>query len=361
MIGRWTSTRWRTFGPRSAGTSRSSQRRSTEGTDRHSDAAAVDDTLALIGERLAPAVLPSEVVWFWQTWDPFGFDALPYPGLTDPAFALTSWTGNTSDLGFPSALFPVAYESHGFLFAELGTGAAGPAPIWYFAYADDVVELRHTSLAALFRSCAEAIEATGVIVPAGEGRDEAHLDLLGGPAFDAIRERHLAASVHRDRERRVRPDDVRSWPAGWRRMQGIDDADLVPLGRTHSVAELIAEAASGPVRGRLHGRWHVQAGGGLGGDGAIVAIGTLTDETGTIPLVLPGSVARVGGAVDRVEVDVTTQRPVGTLPEMGTTTITAAALRGELDAAAAEAAHLTRSLEAAVDELPVISRMVPLP
>jgi hypothetical protein len=125
------------------------------------DLVAVDEALATIDVELAPLRLPPEVRWLWRAWDPKGFDVLPYPRLCDPGFALQSWRMDVVEGSFPRALFPIAYESHGFLLLELGGEAGQPAPVWYYAYTDSEFVCAYPSVAALFRSCAEAVEVRG--------------------------------------------------------------------------------------------------------------------------------------------------------------------------------------------------------
>src|SRR6185503_8404014 len=48
------------------------------------------------------------------------------------------------------------------------------------------------------------------------------------------------------------PAELESWPAHWLAASGVDLRDRVPLGATHSVAELVAATEHGVSRGRIH-------------------------------------------------------------------------------------------------------------
>ncbi len=54
-------------------------------------------------------------------------------------------------------------------------------------------------------------------------------------------------------ELRAIPLELESWPAHWLEASGIDLADRIPRGATHTIAELVAAANRGPVTGRIHG------------------------------------------------------------------------------------------------------------
>ena len=321
----------------------------------------VETTLAAIDAAISPLRLPAEVLWFWRHWDPYAFEYVPYPRLCDPTAALESWELNAVQGHDPRILFPVAYESHGFLLVELGDRPGRPAPVWKYSYCDNEFVCAYPSLAALFHSCAATVEALGGSTSGADDGSVSYYDLFHDPAFDAFVDSSFAASAEAER-RRVPYRDARRWPARWRAVQGIDDELLARRGRTHTVAEFEAAAASGPVAGRLWGRFRAAAGGGFGAGGASVAMGPFTDETGALVVLLPDAVVDVGGQDGRVdvEVDVEASGPIGTTPELDGRPASGAALSGDLDAAGAIAEELGRALEEAVPRIPVITRMVPL-
>ncbi len=327
------------------------------------DPSAVETAIAEAEGAIAPLQLPTELVWLWRTWDPTRFDPLPYPRLTDPSFALDCWRSNAMESGEPRILFPVAYESHGFLLVELGGPTEQPAPVWYYAYTDDYYMLTYPSLASLFRSCAEAVEAVGVQPPADD-RYEAYVEILSGPAFDAIVERHLAASRHAGRDRRVPLGDVRRWPEHWQRAQEMDDDAFAPRGATHTVASFTeATSGSGPmVIARMVGRFRPQGGGSLGPRGTMATFGSFSDASGSITVLLPHSVTDVGGRhgeID-VEVEVEATSPVGAPPDLDARDIQDAALAGDVATASTRAGDLGHSMQDAAARMPVVRRMVPL-
>src|SRR3546814_526779 len=164
--------------------------------------AEVEATILETGAAISPFQLPPELVWLWRTWDPTRFTDLPYPRLTSPGFALHCWRQDALESGHPKILFPVAYESHGFLLAELSESYEQPAPIWYYAYAEEALVLTYPSLATLFRACAEAVEIAGARPPSDDNdRYALYAPLFHGPTFDAIVERHFTASAHGAREK----------------------------------------------------------------------------------------------------------------------------------------------------------------
>ena len=303
----------------------------------------VESTIAEIDEAIAPFRLPSEVAWLWRSWQPDRFSPLPYPSLTGADFALDSWRMNTLESGDPQILFPVAYESHGFLLVELGWPPDEPAPIWYYAYADENYVLTYPSLASLFRACAEAARAAGARPPDDDNdRYAAYAPLLSGPGFDVIVERHMAASPHAGRDRHVPVGDVRNWPEQWQRAQGVSDGSLEPMGATHTVREFAGAAAVGPVVGRVVGVFRTQGGGGFGRGGALASFGSFSDETGSIPVLLPHSVTDVGGRAGDVEVEIELEAsgPVGESPVLDSREIQGAALAGDLLTASEKAGEL---------------------
>lgn len=325
--------------------------------------AAAESALAEIEEAIVPLRLPAEVVWMWRTWEANRFSPLPYPSLTDPLFALDSWSMNVLESGDPKILFPIAYQSHGFLLAELGGPPDVAAPIWKYAYTDEHYVLAYPSLASLFRACAETAELSGVQPPADDNdRHETYANLLGGPTFTAIVERQMSMSPHAERDRQVPVGDVRRWPKRWQEAQGVSDESVNPLGATHTIRAFATEASHGPVTGRVVGRFRAQGGGGIGPGGSAASFGLFSDGTDSIQVVLPDSVLDLGGRggdVD-VEVELETGGPVNVQSIPGTRAIQDAALQGDMSAASDAAIEWAHALQDASVRMPVIRRMVPI-
>lgn len=97
----------------------------------------IDRVLADIQREIAPLQIPEEIARFWQLVDPATITVAPYPHPTTADFALDSWKSHRDEFPgiTPRLFFPVAYESHGFLFVELedGRGQAGAVLEWAYA------------------------------------------------------------------------------------------------------------------------------------------------------------------------------------------------------------------------------------
>src|SRR4051812_35150027 len=78
----------------------------------------VDAVLAEISGSIAPVQLPVELERFWRRVDPTLVRVAPYPRPIAPEFALRTWRRHWEESPgmTPRMLFPVAYESHAFLF-----------------------------------------------------------------------------------------------------------------------------------------------------------------------------------------------------------------------------------------------------
>lgn len=324
------------------------------------DSDAIASALADIAAAIVPLQLPAEVVWLWQTWEVGRFSPLPYPSLIDPGFALESWQQNAVEGGDPKTLFPVAYESHGFLLIELGGPTEHPAPVWEYHYGDGEYVLRYPSLASLFRACAEATEASGVRPPPDDNdRWATYVDVLNGSAFTAIVERHFSESSQRGRDRQVPVGDALQWPQRWQVAQGVDDESSTCLGATHTVQSFVADASKTQVVGRIVGRFQVQGGGGFGPDGAAVSFGLFSDDTGSMQVLLPDSVLDVGGRRDLVEVELEASAPITHDPIPDTREMQDAALRGDFASASEAAGDWGNAVFRAASTMPIIRRIVP--
>lgn len=324
------------------------------------DPEATSAALAGIAAAIDPLRLPVEVLWLWQTWDVGRFSPVPFPHLTGPEFALELWQQNAVDAGDPKILFPVAYESHGFLLAELDGPADLPAPIWEYDYGGSEFVLRYPSLASMFRACAEAAEASGVRPPADDNdRWATYNDVLSGSAFSAIVDRHLSESNQSARDRHVAYGDVLRWPQHWQVAQGVNEESSKRLGATHTVQSFIAEASKHPLVGRVVGRFHAQGGGALGPDGAAASFGLFTDDTGSIHVLLPGSVLDVGGRNGVVEVELEASSTIAPDPIPDTHEVSRAAARGDFEGASRAVGEWGNAVFEASSTMPTIRRMVP--
>jgi len=322
------------------------------------DADAVATILETIGSELGPLMLSSDLVWFWRTWGGYAieglFDLLPYPSLTVPSFALESWQMLQVQQGHPRVLFPVAYESHGFLFAELDTAAEGPAPLWYYTYGDEDFELRYGSLAALFRIAAEILEAHGVQVETGPNRSEQNPEHLDPGRFSDACERSLIAAGLKDRPRRVSWNDERRWPQGWRVANGLSPEDFDAHGRTHTVTQLLEASKIGPTEAYLHGEFRMISGG-YNVAGEDLSLYRLADATGTVGVVMPRAMQGLGKPGRESEIHVICQSDIGALPTDPGQSLIAASISNEAE----QYERFTESFGAVLnDALPHIPRVI---
>lgn len=248
--------------------------------------------------EIAPLELASELEWFWLSWTAYDldsrFDVLAWPKLTRFDNAAMIWRQQRQGEfpGMPRNLLTAAYESHGYLLADLCASAEGqPAPLWL--YAPGPYMLHYPSLAGLFRSTTSALEAAGVDVPADRsswrpGESQEYREVL-----EVSRRAVLCTSGLTVETDEVSEEDQRTWPPAWQAASGFGPAEMNPRGVTHTAEELIASAAGGPLTARLHGRVHGNAGPFDIGDGWF-SVRTFTDSTGSIDVLQPAGFYGVG-------------------------------------------------------------------
>lgn len=189
---------------------------------RLADPAVVAAPLAAIDAAIAPYRLPAEIRWLWEHWDAPSFDVVPPAGLCDPQFALDSWLVNTQELELPEPLFPIGYESHRYLAVDLTDPPDAPATAWGYEFGRDRFDRVAPSLEALLRSCVERVHVAHLDGQLPEAEDLElewyYRRLFHGPAFDAIVDRHFAASG--SERLALSASDRSSWPAAWRSASG---------------------------------------------------------------------------------------------------------------------------------------------
>ncbi len=328
-------------------------------------------TLEEYSSLLAPYALPVEIEWFWRTWSAqavYGlFDLLAAPQLDTAESSLYTWTMHADirsggEIQLPSNMVSVLYSSHWFHLTDVtATGPDRPGVLWDWGYGSMNFELRHASLAALFRATTEMLELRGEPVPTVQPERMWSSPAENDPSFHTITERHLVAAGLGDAVRIVPSEDHLAWPVPWRNATGIGRDATATSQPTHTAASFIEAARHGPVTGRLHGTCRERMGGGFGPGGSFGAIMVFTDHTGTLPLALFEGVSVVGGRSGRFEVEVEATEPVGDLPSSDLSArIQAAALSGDPDAAEAVGTELIAAASEAIRHLPRITRMVAL-
>jgi hypothetical protein len=106
-------------------------------------------------------------------------------------------------------------------------------------------------------------------------------------------------------EREFDRDPV-DWPEHWRASAGIRDGDDVPLGTTHTIAELVEASRAAPFSARIAGR--------------IVSVATfghetyyvVDDGTAAIDVRCPGAVnAWLSPSSEEIELGVRVEKPIG--------------------------------------------------
>jgi hypothetical protein len=244
--------------------------------------AAPRDTAPLesISAAVAPYGLPAELRRFWERVDPATIAITVFPELIGPRAALELHRAGLDPAVSPPTpplLFPFAYSSHVFRSIELASEWGDGGTIFQWADDEDAFQLAYRNLGELLETIGELIEEgrlayRGGFVLVGEAVDEgkeARLTERSGP--------HPLYGHARELGRR----DFDSWPPHWLEASGIDLGARRPLGATHSIAELILAAETGPVRGRIAGT--VVSLTGIGVDALVV----LDDGTRSIEIWCP--------------------------------------------------------------------------
>jgi len=207
-------------------------------------------TIEAIADEVSPYVLPAELRRFWEQVDPEPLPVVTFPMLRGPAHSL-ELLGGLRDLGQqpplapPPIVLPLDYSSHCYGAIELGSEWGDGGTIFEFEF--DALPVVAYSLADRVDLVAELLaeghfERVDVYVSIDhrveQRRRSARLDAAGPHP--------LYGELHSI------PPELESWPAHWLAASGIDLRDRVPLGTTHSIAELVAAGKLGTSRGRIH-------------------------------------------------------------------------------------------------------------
>lgn len=172
--------------------------------------------IGAVVDAVRPLRLPVEVVMFWRLLDPAGVAPVPMPAFTTLDFALQTWHDHVSSPGLsPRLLFPIGYESHGFLFVELDDGVRPGGAVFRHGYDDEGFVLLTHSLTDYVLRLAQAWEEGWYdeeTLPDGRVWRQVRED-----AFDkACAEALAAAPAHPVHGRRTRvPSDPAAWPEHW--------------------------------------------------------------------------------------------------------------------------------------------------
>ena len=272
----------------------------------------VERVLAEIEGEIAPLRLPEVLVRFWRLVDPVTITVAPYPHPTSAGFALESWKSDRDESPgmTPRLLFPIAYESHGFLFVELVDDEGGGA-VLEWAYAGSPFSVRFPSLSAYLDLLATMIELGEFTRHVGETHSWVEFDPEG--QWEGAQAVRLAAAQPRPRLGGAREidEDVRHWPAHWLASSGLTPEASSPRGASTTVADLLRAAAVGTTAsGTIRGRVTSLAGFGADWRAAV------DDGTGVLDLWCPAAVCTYGPVIRRAfEFDVTVQPNPGPAPD----------------------------------------------
>jgi hypothetical protein len=255
----------------------------------------VDRTLATIRAEIAPLRLPAELERFWRLVDPVWITVGPFPNLTSADAALDGWRMGRDEFPgqIPKILFPVCYQSHGYMLVELedGRGSGG------VCLATDP----GSPFTILFPTFLAYLDLLATMIELGEfTRHEQgnHKWTEFDPDRrwpDAQIVRLIAAQpLPGFGDAREIPADPRFWPEHWLAAEGLTPETRTPRGATSSVAELLTRASAGTTaNGTIRGRVTSLA---SSGEGCRIAV---DDGSGTLDLWCPTAVCIYGPVIRR--------------------------------------------------------------
>ena len=256
----------------------------------------IEQVLAEIQREITPLRLPYAVERFWQLVDPSTVTVGPYPDLTSAEFALESWQSHRDEFPgmTPKILFPIAYQSHDFLFVELEDEAALGGAVLEWGYAGSPFYVRFASLAGHLDLLATMIELGEFTRHEQASHGWVEFDPDG--RWEDAQAVRLASSQPLPRLGMAREldEDVREWPEHWLAADGLTAEVRSPRGATTTVAELLraahaGETTSGTIRGTVTR---------LGGSAAGCRI-SVDDGTGLLDVWCPAAVTTYGPVIRR--------------------------------------------------------------
>ena len=272
----------------------------------------VERTLAAIRAEIAPLRLTPELERFWRQVDPTTITVGPYPRLMTVDFALDSWTSARDEFPgmYPKILFPVCYESHGYLFVELDNGR-GSGGVCFETDPGSPFTLRFPTFAAYVDLLATMIELEEFT-----RHDEANHSWTD---FDPDNRWSDAQAVRLTAaqplpgfgDAREVPADTRYWPEHWLQADGLTPEMRTARGTDSSVADLLRRASTGTAAtGTIRARVTKLA---MSGAGCRISV---DDGTGTLDLWCPTAVCIYGPVIRReFEFDVVVQADPAEAPD----------------------------------------------
>ena len=239
------------------------------------------DAVDEIAAAIAPWGLPPDLERLWRRVCIGELVVVPWrmPQLADPSLALDAYR-QTLEIGYPllygpPLLFPFALAGETRWSVELRSERAPGGMLFSHG---EAIHVEYPSVTALVDAFAELIE-----IGAFERGLEGHI-LLSDAAERRARDARLGSTEAAFDV----SNDPAGWPEHWLRSAGIDLRDREPLGVTHTIADLVAAAADGPVDGRIAGTVvrlaHL-------GDGALVVV---DDGTASLEVWCPAGLSPWG-------------------------------------------------------------------
>ncbi|MDM7855491.1 SMI1/KNR4 family protein [Cellulomonas alba] len=236
-----------------------------------------DAEIEELSAAVRPFVLPRQVeaLYRWRG----GGDAGVFGGwrMRSPKELISWYRFTTSKLEQPRTWLPV-FDDQIVNVVTLDTAGEEPSDpsVWYGHTHDAYVSRLFDSVEALLDVVCDAAEA-GVLSETQPGSLRlAEVESLDGRAWTELRLRRCPGAFRWPDPppgtylgRFTEP----AWPRPWLAAVGITDESLTLRGRTHTIAELIAAAASGPVTGTIRGQV-VTGSGGLGWWSPVVTDGS---------------------------------------------------------------------------------------
>lgn len=257
------------------------------GVERHRRATQAARSVVQVERRIRDLGLPAELRHLWLTYTSPSFGSLFFDGVYRPDEALRVYERDVS-LGYPRAVFPLAYIERAGIWVELETPEHPGGRIYHTFYDDAELQLWCVDLSTLTHLLAETVEQGGVNEPASE---RPWIDV---GVFDHLRLERTAEMLAMPDEWRIAVPNRNAWPQHWRGAEGLAPRTEVKAtgpthsGPTHTIAGFNDERESGRVSGTIVGRiTGLVSGGPI--DGLVLNV---SDDSGSLQLYAAAEIER---------------------------------------------------------------------
>lgn len=250
--------------------------------ERHRRASQAARSVVQVERRIRDLRLPAELRHLWLTYTSPSFGSLFFDGVYRPDEALRVYERDVS-LGYPRAVFPLAYIERAGIWVELETPEHPGGRVYHTFYDDAELQLWCVDLSTLTHLLAETIEQRGVNEPTSE---RPWIDV---GVFDHLRLERTSEMLAMPDEWRIPVPNRNAWPQHWRGAEGLAPrTEAKASGPTHSIASFNDERASGRVSGTIVGRiTGLVSGGPI--DGLVLNV---TDDSGSLQLYAAAEIER---------------------------------------------------------------------